>query len=470
MSIHRLRARVLVTRVAVTASLCWAAPAGAVAGSDGIGDDYYPLDGNGGIDVASYAVHDRYRFAQAKLSGHTTLHVHATEDLDSFDLDLLLDARSVSVDGVPATFGKPNRHELAITPTTPIPSGTDFVVKVSYAGHPGRFSYAGESNWLADRHEVVAMNQPHMAPWWFPSNDHPSDKAQMDIAITVPRAQQVISNGFRVSRHVHGDLATTRWRADEPMCTYLAFFAAGRYAVRHGVTGGLPWLTAVNRRIGQPQRKRLLHLLGRAPDVVHRLARDLGPYPFSTTGGLVTDLPVGFALETQTRPTYPRFSPTGISLMVHELSHQWFGDSVALHRWRDIWLNEGAATFVEKRWAETHGGPTAANWLRQTYEAIGGGSGFWDLTIGDPGADRLFASAVYVRGGMTFQALRNRLGEHDFWRVVRRWLAGHAGGTGTTAQFQALAEHVSGEDLAGFFDAWLFTAAKPADTAANGLG
>ena len=100
-------------------------------------------------------------------------------------------------------------------------------MRVSYAGQPERRSYDGESNWLADRHEVVAMNQPHMAPWWFPSNDHPADKALMDISITVPRGKQVVANGHPVGRERRGRLATHHWRADEPMATYLAMFAAG---------------------------------------------------------------------------------------------------------------------------------------------------------------------------------------------------------------------------------------------------
>jgi aminopeptidase N len=468
------RAGVLLPLVAALLSpLVVLAPADAapVDGSTGIGDGYFPLDGNGGIDVASYSVHDRYRFGTGRLTGVTTIALTATEDLARFDLDLLLGVRRVTVAGQRATFGKPDQHELQITPATPIASGSDVVVKVWYAGHPGRFSYAGENNWLADTHEVVAMNQPHMAPWWFPSNDHPSDKALMDVAITVPRHQDVISNGRRVSRHVHGHLATTRWRAAEPMATYLAFFAAGHYAIRKGVAHGLPWLAAVNKRVGRQQRTGLLQLLAKAPDVVRRLATDLGPYPFSTTGGLVTALPVGFALENQTRPTYPAFSPGNESLIVHELAHQWFGDSVALQRWRGIWLNEGAATFMELRWAETHGGKAASTWLRERYDANPAGASFWNRQTGDPGPGHIFdGGLIYVRGAMTFQALRNRVGEHDFWRIVRRWLSTRAGGTGTTQEFVHLAERVSGEDLHTFFRAWLFTGAKPDDTPANGLG
>ena len=101
---------------------------------------------------------------------------------------------------------------------------------MTYAGDPGDEEYLGDSKWHADAHEVVTMDEPHMAPWWFPANDHPTDKALMDISITVPRGNRVISNGEQVSRHSAGRQQTTyRWRAAEPMATYLAFFAAGRF-------------------------------------------------------------------------------------------------------------------------------------------------------------------------------------------------------------------------------------------------
>jgi aminopeptidase N len=445
--------------------------AAAVRGADGIGDPYFPLDGNGGIDVLRYRIHDRYRFAHRKLSGHTRITLRATEDLKTFDLDFLLPVNRVLVDGRPALYDQAaSAHELVIRPPSPLRAGSKVQVLVGYSGFPDRYQYVGERNWLASRTEVVAMNQPHMAPWWFPANDHPQDKARMDITITVPRGDRVIANGRQVSRREQGSTATYRWVADEPMVPYLAFFAAGEYAVRKGRHHGLPWLVAVSRDLPAASRRDSMRMVEKTPRIVSWLESQLGDYPFSQTGGLVTSLSPGFALENQTRPTYPVIGPGARDLLVHELSHQWFGDSVAVHEWRDIWLNEGFASFMEARYAETHGGQDAQQWLESTWQAAGPDDSFWKLRIGDPGPSDIFAIPVYDRGAMTLQALRHRVGDEAFWTTLRTWVADHAGGNGSTEEFAALAEQVSGQDLAGFFDAWLFTSARPEHTPANGLG
>jgi aminopeptidase N len=183
----------------------------------------------------------------------------------------------------------------------------------------------------------------------------------------------------------------------------------------------------------------------------------------------MTSLNPGFSLETQSRPTYSVAGPGAISLVVHELAHQWFGDSVSLERWRDIWLNEGLATFMEVYWAETHGGPSGDEFLDDTYEAMRDRDDFWSVRVDDPGTARLFDAAVYQRGAMAAQALRNRVGDEVFWALLRAWLETRADGDGTVPDFVALAETVSGQDLGPFFDAWLHSTARPAKTEANGF-
>jgi aminopeptidase N len=148
-------------------------------------------------------------------------------------------------------------------------------------------------------------------------------------------------------------------------------------------------------------------------------------------------------------------------VVVHELAHQWFGDDIALARWQDIWLNEGFATYAEWLWAEYEGFATTQETFLETYEAIPADDPFWDVVIGDPTVEFLFDNAVYVRGAMTLQALRNEVGDDAFWRIIRRW-AGQPDGHGTTPEFIALAERISHQQLDDLFDVWLFTAGKPA--------
>ena len=196
--------------------------------------------------------------------------------------------------------------------------------------------------------------------------------------------------------------------------------------------------------------------------------RWFGPYPFETAGALVDRIRVSFAMENQTRPIYvPAFwqattAPTlGDDVVVHELAHQWYGDSVALRRWRDIWLNEGFATYAEWLWNQRELGFTPQNFF-DNYYARPADANFWNLRIGNPGSQRIFDLPIYIRGAMTLHALRTRIGDDDFFRVLRRWAQGRRNGHGTTPQLVRLAERVSGRrSLDRLFDTWLLRGSKP---------
>ena len=477
--------RPLVSVSLVLAALLTAAPLLAPAasaqraaepGAAGIGDPYYPLDGNGGIDVTHYAIDVTYAFAPVRLSGTTTLTVRAKQDLSSFHLDFLLPVDSVQVDGVDATFAKPDEHELEITPAAPLVKGSETSVVVSYDADPSAVQWAnpaepsGESNWLASGDEVVAMNEPHMAPWWFPSNDHPRDKATFDISITTDATKTVVANGeLQGDPVVSGNQATTTWQMDQPMATYLAYFAAGDFAVNQGTTDGIPWYTAVSKQFAAPQRREYRRVVKRSGAITSWLQGELGDYPFGSTGGVVTALNAGFALENQSRPTYS--GGIGKSTEVHELAHQWFGDSVSVRRWRDIWLNEGFATYLEMRYHEAHCGPSTAVALERQYRFWRDHPAFWEVDLADPGAriGQLFHWAVYDRGAMALAALRTKIGKRTFDRLLRDWASDHRFGTATVAMFEDAAERASGRDLGRFFHVWLRAPRPPAHTAANGF-
>ncbi|MBW9209868.1 M1 family metallopeptidase [Mumia sp. zg.B21] len=203
------------------------------------------------------------------------------------------------------------------------------------------------------------------------------------------------------------------------------------------------------------------------PRILDFLQDTFGRYPFSSSGGIVDAYPnLGFALENQTRPIYSQEQIGGSeqaaeAVVVHELAHQWYGDSLAVERWSDIWLNEGFASYAEWLWWEDKGEATAQEIFDDTYAAYPAEDPFWDLTIGDPGPDGLFANAVYDRGAMTLHQLRLAVGDDDFFAILRGWARRNAGGNVTTPQFIAYAERVSGQQLDDLFDTWLYTASRP---------
>jgi hypothetical protein len=188
-----------------------------------------------------------------------------------------------------------------------------------------------------------------------------------------------------------------------------------------------------------------------------------GDYPFRDAGAIIHDgAEIGFALENQTRPIYsPGFFDNpdgGMGVVVHEIAHQWVGDLVRLDAWQHIWLNEGFATYTQWLWAE-HEGTPADLFFEAFYGFFEPADPFWQVVIGDPGPDTIFEFAVYGRGAMTLHQLRRTVGDDDFFRILRRW-ASHARAV-TTAEFIALAEQVSRQDLDELFETWLFTSGRP---------
>jgi aminopeptidase N len=174
---------------------------------------------------------------------------------------------------------------------------------------------------------------------------------------------------------------------------------------------------------------------------------------------------LGFALENQTRPIYAKEfffdQQSGDAVVVHELAHQWVGNDIALEAWRDIWLNEGFASYMEWLWSEHEGRETAQQIFDFYASAIPADAPFWAVTIGDPGTEALFDAAVYVRGAMTLHALRTFMGDEVFFAVIREWTRSNAGGNVSTADFIELSERLSGQDLKAFFTTWLYTPSKP---------
>lgn len=450
---------------AVVAPTAAAAPS--PVGAPGAGDPYFPGYGNGGYDVRHYRINAAYDAERGRLRGTTRIRAVATKRLTRFNLDLLLDASSVRVDGRRAKVSQRGR-ELVVTPARALRKGERFVATVRYAGRPAALRRNGVSPFLTTGSGAVAVGQPEVAPWWFASNDHPSDKATFDIRLRAPRGQQALSVGRLAGRRAVAGGTQWRWVMRKPMATYLAFAAWGRFRIERGTSAGVRYLYAYDKALGPTVRRRAVRSLRATPKVTAFLSRRLGPYPYADLGGVVTSAPLGFALENQSRPVYDAgFFRHGYSLesgrntsvVAHEIAHQWFGNSVSLRRWRDIWLNEGLATYMEWLWDESRGLGSVQSVFDDWYE--GTTKRFWRLPIGRPGRAHLFDNAVYVRGAMTVHTLRREIGDDAFFALLRQWVRERRHGNGTTAQFVALAEQVSGQQLDGLFDAWLYGRTRP---------
>ncbi|MBF4162327.1 M1 family aminopeptidase [Nocardioides acrostichi] len=204
----------------------------------------------------------------------------------------------------------------------------------------------------------------------------------------------------------------------------------------------------------------------REPEVIAFLQSVLGPYPFTEVGGIVPDHDLGYALETQTRPIYdPLFFDSeqdGLGVFAHELAHQWYGDAVPLRRWKSIWLNEGFATYAAMLWEEHAQGRDIDTQIRRLYRNLRGWRGFWQVEPGAPGPRRLFDGAVYSRGALAVHALREKLGDHAFFEVLRGWPEARAHQPSTIRGYENYVEATMGVDVTGVLKTWLFTKGRPA--------
>ena len=437
-----------------------AAPPDFRPGSEGIGDPYFPTYGNGGYDVASYDLKLRYDPRTGDLTGTATIAATATQDLSRFNLDLAhLTVDAVTVDGRPAQADHTG-DELVVTPGSGIVRARPFTVVVRYGGRPEPLANRslGQGGWLRTADGAFALGQPDSASSWYPVNDHPADKATFSLTMTVPNGLEVLSNGVPGDRDTANGWTTWRWSESAPMASYLSTVVIGHYRVRTSSHAGKPMVVATPESL--PADGPGARSVNRTGEIADFLATQFGPYPFDAYGGIVLDdNRVRYALETQTRPVYGNSFFRGGPLpdvVAHELAHQWFGDSVALERWQDIWLNEGFATYAEWLWQEHTGVRTVAQAFDDVY-----GDFQWRQPPGNPGADHLFSPAVYQGGAMTLYALRRAIGDAMFATLLKTWAADQRNGNGTTAEFLATAERVSRKDLDGLFQTWLYGTTKP---------
>jgi aminopeptidase N len=435
---------------------------GATVGSTSGGDPYFPAAGNGGYDVAHYDLTLDYTPATRALRATAVILATATTTLSGFSLDLRdLTVSAVSVNGRRATFQQAG-GELLITPGSALRRGLPFVVAVTYGGTTGQPEDGTGAfyGWVSFPDGAFVANEPDGASTWYPVNDVPTDKATYSSTITVPNGTTAVANGDLVGRSSRNGRTTFRWFAKEALASYLSTASTGNYTLSTSRTAtGVKIINAVDDDLSAADRARAASVLALQPEMISFFERRFGPYPFSTFGAVVDDdTAPGYALENQTRPIYSGV-PDDVTV-AHELSHQWFGDKVTPERWKDIWLNEGFATYAELLWDEYHSGSSLQDVI-DFVDAIPADNPFWSVTVADPGPDDLFAEATYYRGAAFLHALRGTIGDAAFWKVVRTWAGRSASQPARTSDLLALSERISGRQLDGLFDAWLYQPTKP---------
>lgn len=442
--------------------LCFGALAfGVAAAAEGspAREPFFPSAGDPGIDVLHYDVALGYEPDSGVISAWADLSVRAAKPLRRFSLDLDgLEVTAVEVGGEPASFSR-GRRKLWIEPPEAIPAGEQFQLVVDYHGRPRKVidPDGTEEGWVRTDDGAVALGEPQGTAAWLPCNNVPADKASFEIAVTVPGGLKAVSNGRLRGFQRTGDRATYRWREAKPMSTYLALIDIGRGQLVKSAIAGHPSWTLLDPRLAQGSRPVLAEL----PRIVRFESGLYGGYPFGAAGSVVDYAPkIGYALENQTRPFYP-YVPD-VTTVVHETAHQWFGDSVGLKRWPNIWLNEGFATWTEWYYAERHGRRSARAIFNRLYRVPASDKELWNPPSGHPGSPKhLFGPSVYIRGGMALEALRLKIGTKPMLRLLHEWAVTHRYGSADIGEFTALAEEISGQDLGAFFRRWLYKRGKP---------
>ena len=429
--------------------------------AEGLGDSFYPFLGNGGYDALHYEIDLDVDPAANTISALTSITAQAIEDLETFNLDLSgLEVHSVTVDGAQAEFWR-SGHELAVEPGDPIAAGSEFEAEVAYSGSPDALDDPGvpffKVGWSQQDGVIYTASEPSGSMTWFPSNNHPTDKATFEIRITVPEGLIAAANGLLTSETTENGKTTFVWRMDDPMTTYLAAVYIGDFErIDHGpLYEGGPLLRDYVPSDSPPE---VVDALAVTPDVFAFLEELLGPYPFDAYGTMVMPFELGFALENQTLSLHG--NDTLIPwIIAHEVAHQWLGNSVAPDDWSEIWMNEGFATYLHLMFDARHSGTDLDSDMQLWHGRFAASDQPPPKVIE---VEELFSPSVYYRGALTLHALRRHTGDETFFEILRTHYDRSAGGTTDTDEFLALVDEMAGADAVDLVESWLFDETVPA--------
>ena len=427
---------------------------------EGLGDSFYPKLGNPGFDVLHYDIDLEVEPSTNSIWAVTTITAQAEEDLDTFNLDLSgLEVLSVSVGGVDAGFSR-SGSELTVEPVNLVGTGSRFEVQVAYSGSPEPLEDPGvpffEVGWQQRDDVTYTVSEPSGSMTWFPSNNHPTDKATFEIGITVPEGMVAASNGLLVEETTGDGRTTFVWRTDHPMATYLAAVYIGDFERidRGPLYEGGPLMRDYVPREASPEITEALKV---ADDAIRLIEDILGPYPFDAYGTIVMPFTLGFALENQTLSIH---GPATISpgIIAHEVAHQWLGNSVSPDDWSEIWLNEGFATYLHLLFEAERFELDFNETMRGVHARLSAGG------VGPPKGievQDLFGFSVYFRGAATLHALRLHAGDDTFFRIMRAHYDRSAGADTNTAEFLSIVDEMAGPDAVDLVESWLFDESVP---------
>lgn len=428
----------------------------------GLGDAYFPALGNEGYDAISYDLRLDVDTTTDTVQGAMTMQARALLDLRSFSLDFVgMDVVEAVVDGIVVEYTHED-GELVLFASETIASGSTFEVDVTYEGTPTLVdspAWRSGVGWIDAGPFSYVVSEPSGAHGFYPVNDHPSDKAIYRFEITAPSDDEVIANGLLTSRTELPD-GTTTWVYEprDPMASYLVTIAIGNFLLTESTSdSGL----VLRDALAPPFAPLADTITQMHTEMIDHFEDLFGPYPFEAYGALVVDDDFGGALENQTLSVFSGSIMRGSiieDVVAHELAHQWFGDAVTPVRWRDIWLNEGFATYAEWLWRDAKYPDFDID--AHARDLADRGRGLWGPP-GDPGPGDLFASTVYIRGGLTLHALRLTVGDDAFFEILRTYVERNLHSTVGTEDFIAVSEEVSGMDLAALFEAWLYEGQTP---------
>ena len=423
-------------------------------------DDYTPGHGDASYDVVHYDLDLTYKVEGNHLAGRAVLQCVANYDVDRLSIDLhALRVTKVVVD-VSAVRYSHSKDHLSVRLKSGISSGQSFSISVQYSGHPAplRSKTLGDAGWeelndgvivagsAARRTLVVPLQRPAQQQGELPADDLGSDD------------YRVVSNGALES--VRRRASSTTWVYDqpEPMASYLATVQIGRYHCLE-LDAVVPLYAAVpGGLVAQYDAA-----FGLQPRMLKMFTRLFGEYPFDSYTVVVTEDELEIPLESQGLSTFgSNFLATDWDaerLIAHEMSHQWFGNSLTLGQWRDIWLHEGFACYAEWLWSEESGKRSAHEAAVEHWNRLAALD--QDLVLEDPGPELMFDDRLYKRGALLLHALRLTLGDEAFFDTLLAWATEQAHSTVSTEMFIDFVETQSGRSLGSFFEEWLSEQALP---------